>query len=69
MAHLDVLCRASQLTGDAATWLCDNGAVVVGIDYLDIDSIDGGERPVHSILLRAGIPIIEHMSNLGRASR
>jgi kynurenine formamidase len=54
-----------HLTGDAATWLRDNGAVVVGIDSLNIDSIDGGERPVHSILLRAGIPIIEHMTNLG----
>ena len=53
------------LTGDAATWLRDRGAVVVGIDSLNIDSIDGGERPVHSILLRAGIPIIEHMTNLG----
>ena len=53
------------LTGDAATWLRDNGAVVVGIDSLNIDSIAGGERPVHSILLRAGIPIIEHMTNLG----
>lgn len=53
------------LTGDEATWLRDNGAVVVGIDSLNIDSIAGGERPVHSILLRAGIPIIEHMTNLG----
>ena len=53
------------LTADAATWLRDNGAVVVGIDSLNIDSIAGGERPVHSILLRAGIPIIEHMTNLG----
>jgi kynurenine formamidase len=54
-----------HLTGDAATWLRDHGAVLVGIDSLNIDSIDGGERPVHSILLRAGIPIIEHMTNLG----
>ena len=53
-----------HLTGDAATWLRDNGAVVVGIDSMNIDSVDGGDRPVHSILLRAGIPIIEHMTNL-----
>ena len=52
------------LTGDAATWLRDKGAVLVGIDSLNIDAIDTGERPVHSILLRAGIPIIEHMTNL-----
>ncbi|MEO8692951.1 MAG: cyclase family protein [Acidimicrobiales bacterium] len=54
-----------HLTADAASWLRDRGAVLVGIDSLNIDSIDGGERPVHSILLRAGIPIIEHMTNLG----
>jgi arylformamidase len=53
------------LTGDAAEWLRGKGAVLVGIDSLNIDSIDGGERPVHSILLRSGIPIIEHMTNLG----
>ncbi|MEO5837823.1 MAG: cyclase family protein [Acidimicrobiales bacterium] len=52
------------LTGAAATWLRDRGAVLVGIDSLNIDSIAGGERPVHSTLLRAGIPIIEHMTNL-----
>ena len=37
----------------------------VGIDSLNIDGTSTGERPVHSILLAAGIPIIEHMTNLG----
>ncbi len=37
----------------------------VGIDSLNIDATEGtGERPVHSILLAAGIPIIEHLTNL-----
>ena len=40
------------------------GAVHVGIDSLNIDSTDDGQRPVHSILLQAGIPITEHLANL-----
>jgi arylformamidase len=53
------------LTADAATYLRDKGALLVGIDSLNIDDVSGGERPVHSILLAAGIPIVEHMTNLG----
>ena len=36
----------------------------VGIDSVNIDATDGGERPVHSALLAAGIPIVEHLTNL-----
>ena len=36
----------------------------VGIDSLNIDGTSTGERPVHSILLAAGIPIIEHLTGL-----
>jgi kynurenine formamidase len=38
---------------------------VVGIDSFNIDNVDGNTRPVHSTLLAAGIPIVEHMTNLG----
>jgi len=31
---------------------------------LNIDSTDGGQRPVHTTLLRAEIPIVEHLTNL-----
>jgi kynurenine formamidase len=37
---------------------------LVGIDSLNIDDTAGGERPVHSALLRAGIPIVEHLTGL-----
>jgi kynurenine formamidase len=37
----------------------------VGIDSLNIDDPTDAERPAHSRLLRAGIPIIEHLTNLG----
>jgi kynurenine formamidase len=52
------------LTGEAAALLREEGAALVGIDSLNIDDISGGERPVHSILLRADIPIVEHMTGL-----
>lgn len=53
-----------HLTARAAEWLVKSGAVLVGIDSLNIDSIDTGERPVHSILLARDIPICEHMCGL-----
>ncbi|MEM0981501.1 MAG: cyclase family protein [Cyanobacteria bacterium P01_H01_bin.58] len=52
------------LTADAATWLKEAGVRLVGIDSLNIDDTSTGERPVHSILLGADIPIVEHMCNL-----
>ncbi|MDF1644530.1 MAG: cyclase family protein [Pseudomonadales bacterium] len=52
------------LTEDAARYLKDNGAVLVGIDTYNIDDVSGKERPVHSILLGSDILIVEHLSNL-----
>ena len=56
---------APFLTGDAARHLVDNGAALVGIDALNIDSAADGERPVHTLLLAHGIPVLEHLTNLG----
>ncbi len=53
------------LTAMAAEYLLANGAALVGIDSLNIDDIRDAERPVHSILLGAGVPIVEHLCNLG----
>lgn len=52
------------LTEDAAKFLTDAGAVLVGIDSFNIDCTDDGHRPVHSTLLAAEIPIVEHMCGL-----
>jgi arylformamidase len=52
------------LTAPAAELLRASGAVLVGIDSLNIDDISAGERPVHSILLGADIPIVEHLCHL-----
>ncbi len=52
------------LTESAALYLKEQGAVLVGIDSLNIDDTSGGARPVHTTLLGAGIPIVEHLCNL-----
>lgn len=52
------------LTGEAADWLVENGAALVGIDSYNIDSTASGERPAHTALLANGIPIVEHLRGL-----
>jgi arylformamidase len=52
------------LTEAAAIDLRDRGAVLVGIDSLNIDDTSTGARPVHTTLLGAGIPIVEHLCHL-----
>ena len=54
------------LTKDAAQLLADEGAALVGIDSYNIDDTADLTRPAHSILLGAGIPIVEHMCNLSQ---
>ena len=53
------------LTAEAADWLAEHGAVIVGIDSCNIDNMHARARPVHTRLLGAGIPICEHMTALG----
>jgi kynurenine formamidase len=37
---------------------------LVGIDSHNIDDVQDLRRPVHTILLKNEIPIVEHMTNL-----
>jgi len=57
------------LTAAAAQTLLDADVACVGIDSLNIDDTDDPRRPVHTTLLRSGIPIIENMTNLGALPR
>lgn len=52
------------LTEDAAVYLREQGAALVGIDSHNIDDTRGKTRPVHSMLLGANILIVEHLCNL-----
>ena len=56
--------RHTFLNEAAALYLRDQGAILVGIDSYNIDDIADGRRPVHTALLGANIPIVEHMCNL-----
>ncbi|MGH3500038.1 MAG: cyclase family protein [Nocardioidaceae bacterium] len=53
-----------HLTEDGARALADRGAALVGIDSVNIDDTTMGERPAHTVLLAAGIPVVEHLTNL-----
>jgi arylformamidase len=48
----------------AAGKLANSGVRVVGIDSYNIDDTADLTRPAHTILLRAGIFIVEHLTNL-----
>ncbi len=52
------------LAGAVAEQLALRQAALVGIDSLNIDDTSDGARPVHTALLRAGIPIVEHLTDL-----
>ena len=52
------------LTERAAEFLVDSGVGIVGIDSLNIDDTEDGRRPVHTILLGAEVPIVEHLRGL-----
>ena len=53
------------LTRGAVEELIAAGAALVGIDSMNIDDTRDGERPAHTLLLGAGIPIVEHLCGLG----
>lgn len=53
------------LTEEAAGYLTQAGATLVGIDSFNIDATAKGTRPAHSILLAEGIPVVEHLCGLG----
>ena len=52
------------ITAAAAGLLQRAGAALVGIDSYNMDGTATGDRPAHTILLGADIPIVEHLCNL-----
>ena len=52
------------LTQEAAEFLVAAGVRLVGIDSHNIDDTAGKARPVHTILLKHEILIVEHLCNL-----
>jgi len=52
------------LTADACEFLAKAGVALVGIDCANIDNMQDRSRPAHTILLAAGIPVVEHLRGL-----
>jgi arylformamidase len=57
---------AHFLTEAGAAWLAGHEPALVGIDAVNIDDTADGRRPAHSLLLAAGIPVVEHLTGLGQ---
>ncbi|MBI3977856.1 MAG: cyclase family protein [Chloroflexi bacterium] len=52
------------LVAETAARLIDEGAILLGVDFLNVDDTTDPKRPVHTALLRARIPIVENLRNL-----
>jgi arylformamidase len=64
--QLEAYARAdhSYVSRAAAELLSESGVALVGIDSVNIDDMADPARPAHTLLLRAGIPVVEHLTNL-----
>ncbi|MDQ3706750.1 MAG: cyclase family protein [Chloroflexota bacterium] len=52
------------LEEDVCHRLVEAGVALVGIDCANIDNMSDSARPAHTVLLAAGIPIVEHLRGL-----
>lgn len=57
---------APYLTRSATEWLVAHHAALVGIDSVNIDATADPQRPAHTLLLAAGVPVLEHLTGLDR---
>lgn len=57
---------APFVTRAASEWLAAHNPALVGIDSVNIDDTVDGARPAHTLLLGAGIPVVEHLCNLSQ---
>lgn len=52
------------LDSGAAEWLCNFGLKGIGIDAVSVDPVESHDVPVHRILFRKDLIIIENLTNL-----
>lgn len=57
----------AYLEADAAGWLIERGAVLIGVDGLSIDAFDASKSAAHLAILRAGQVILEGLDLSGVA--
>ena len=53
-----------SISVELAQAMIDGGVALAGIDSVNIDATTSGERPIHTMLLEAGILVLEHLTNL-----
>lgn len=54
------------LSGEAAEVLLASSVALVAIDSWNVDDVADRTRPAHTLLLAAGIPIVENLASLAR---
>ncbi len=52
------------ISAETTKRLVQGGAALVGVDFSNVDDTTDPERPAHTGLLEAGIPIVEHLRGL-----
>jgi kynurenine formamidase len=53
------------LSPQAIQQIVEARPALVGVDFSNVDNTDDPARPAHTLLLRSGILIVEHLCNLG----
>ncbi|MHB1161417.1 MAG: cyclase family protein [Chloroflexota bacterium] len=56
---------APFLSGELCRLLIERGIVLVGVDFWNVDDTADPSRPAHTVLLAAGVLIVENMAKLG----
>jgi arylformamidase len=51
-------------TAAACEKLIQHRVALVGVDFANVDDMNGHRRPAHTLLLGAGIPVVEHLCQL-----
>ncbi len=62
----DYATDAHFLTRAGAAWLAGHHPALAGIDAASINDTADGERPAHTLLLGAGISVVEHPTGLAQ---
>jgi len=57
------------LSDDSVDLLVKSRAVLVGVDFWNVDDVENKSRPAHTRLLGAKIPIVEHLAKLSLLPR
>ena len=57
------------LAADAARWLAGQGLKGLGLDAISVDPVDAVDLTVHTLLLKAGMVIVENLTHLSALPR